>query len=157
VKARRLARLLLAPMLGWATAGYPHAATIEALAVLTHNRCEGLAAGVREVRYDELAAIRGGTMSDSTASIGTPGHVLIAVSRGDQPTPGYGFRLLAAERSDTTAIVTLAWDTPPPDAILPQVLTHPCIVVALPRAEVEQVEVRANALGLIGTLSLTQP
>lgn len=153
----RVFRLLLCPLLFWATAGCANAAPLEALAVLTHDRCEGLVAGVSEVGYADLAAIRGGAARAASDANDTPGHALIAVSRGDQPTPGYGFRLIAAERSDANAVVTLAWDTPSADAILPQVLTHPCIVVALPRAGIERVEIRESTLGVIGTLPVTHP
>ena len=57
---------------------------------------------------------------------------VLVLYQGRRPTPGYGLRLEQAERlSATGARVTLATLRPPPDAMLAQVLTSPCLVLAL--------------------------
>ena len=59
---------------------------------------------------------------------------------GSRPTPGYGLSLESGERlSDSTLRLDLANQRPPPDAVMAQVMTSPCLVLALP-AGIESVE-----------------
>lgn len=139
---------------------------VEATTVLTYNQCEGLEAGVVRVDYEAVADIRGSRLlqtvpsddpagaadaADSVAGAqGQAGNgttadprapLLVAISRGPQPTPGYGLTLEQAYRRDGTATVVVRWEAPGPDAVLAQMMTHPCLVVALPKADFTRVEV----------------
>jgi len=130
---------------------------IEAMEVLNYGMCEGLAAGMSLVSYEDLGRIRGGALVEpsETSSIDVGSSVaLIALSRGPQPTPGYGFSLLDATRSAARVELTVRWITPPPDAVLAQVITEPCLVVALPRAGITHVRAVDQAGQPIGELEL---
>lgn len=125
--------------------------------MLKFEQCKDLAPGLTLVGYQGLARIRGGEFVAPTAG-GAAGIdasvVLVAVSRGAQPTPGYGFALTAATRTGTTAELRLHWSEPPDDAVLAQVITHPCLVVALPRAGLARVVAIDQAGEPIGSLAL---
>lgn len=125
--------------------------------VLNYGRCEGLAAGLSLVRYEDLGRIRGGTLveqSEARSSDVDSTVVLVALSRGPQPTPGYGFTLLDATRSADRAELTVRWLEPPPDAVLAQVITKPCLVVALPRTGITRVTAIDQAGQRIGEVEL---
>lgn len=140
-------------------AGCTDDAAIEAVTVLDYERCQGLDAGLTRVDYAAVAGIRGGTlleMSDPEGNEAAPDDdvLLIAISRGRQPTPGYGFTLEEAYRDGATAVVRVRWETPEAGAVLPQMLTHPCLVVALPRDTFQRVEAVDQHGGRIGSLEL---
>jgi hypothetical protein len=59
-----------------------------------------------------------------------------------------------AHRRNGTAVVSVDWTTPPSGAVLPQVLTHPCLVVGMPRANLTRVEALDGAGTSLGTLEL---
>ncbi|NIP16686.1 MAG: protease complex subunit PrcB family protein [Pseudomonadales bacterium] len=101
--------------------------------VLNHDQCTDSEAGVEVVGMDDVARIRGGRLlSAPQEPDGAPSDLLlIAVSRGQQPTPGYGFELLEGTMKGEVVTVRLAWNEPPTDAVLAQVITHPCIVIGL--------------------------
>lgn len=164
-----LLRRAVAAALCWAAAGCSGGASrdaLEATTVLTYDRCRGLEPGLTRVDYPAVAGIRGSTLltaGDSThAGEPVPGNaaekgglLLVAISRGEQPTPGYGLTLDGARRREHTAVVLVEWRVPEPGAILPQAVTHPCLVVALPAAAgLERVEARTEAGGVLGTLEL---
>ncbi len=139
---------------------------LQATAVLTYDRCQGLEPGLTRVDYAAVAGLRGSTLlspidSAHPAERGAPGDteagenlLLIAISRGEQPTPGYGLTLDRAQRGEHTAVIQVQWHVPESGASLPQVVTHPCLVVALPDSGVERVEARTEAGETIGTLEL---
>jgi hypothetical protein len=110
--------------------GHHEASLVE---VLNHDQCRISEAGVQVVGMEELARIRGGRLlSAPDEPEATPADLLlVAVSRGQQPTPGYGFELLEGTMKGEVVTVRLAWNQPPPDAVLAQVITHPCIVIGL--------------------------
>jgi hypothetical protein len=65
------------------------------------------------------------------------------IGMGQKPTGGY--RLDPAEsgleiRADT-ATLRVAWSTPPPDAVLAQVITHPCLLLALPKGGYSRIRI----------------
>lgn len=125
--------------------------------VLEHDQCQGLNAGVTRVDLAALAGIRGSRLlgepaAPSRAPVQAPPGLLLAISRGRQPTPGYSLRLLGAHRQDGVATVEVHWETPASGAVLPQTITHPCLVVALPPLDFKRVEVRDQRGRLIGAL-----
>ena len=113
-----------------ACSGHHDVALVE---VLNHDQCRMPRAGVEAVGIDDVARIRGGRLLSAPDEPDTTlaDLLLIAVSRGQQPTPGYGFKLLEGTMKGDVVTVRLAWTEPPPDAVLPQMITHPCIVIGL--------------------------
>jgi len=158
--ARRLktpGRFALAMTLLAVATACARSSPIEAMEVLNYGQCEGLAAGVSQVRYEDLGRIRGGALVESAEarSIGVDSSVaLVALSRGPQSTPGYGFSLLEARRSADRAELTVRWIEPPPDAVLAQVITKPCLVIAIPRTGITRVTAIDTAGQPIGEVEL---
>lgn len=62
---------------------------------------------------------------------GDASRVLVVISRGPQPTPGYGLELLGASQEGTDIHLQYAWTEPDDHTMLAQVITHPCSVVEL--------------------------
>ena len=101
--------------------------------VLNHDQCRISQAGVEVVSIGDVATIRGSrllSMPDEPDNTPTD-LLLVAVSRGQQPTPGYGFELLEGSLKGDAVTVRLGWNRPAADAVLAQVITHPCIVIGL--------------------------
>lgn len=137
---KTLVFLILALPASPALAGLDTSAVTE---IFSLDYCAGVSAGVSIVAAADLPGIHGGTL-DFSRGAPDPNKTLLVISRGDQPTPGYGFGLADFQsdgQSPGTARLTLNWRTPPRDAILPQVITQPCIVVALPRDSLQRIEV----------------
>jgi hypothetical protein len=126
------------------------------VAVLEHGQCQGLNSGLTIVDYADLARIRGSKLlSMSTPDGGeTSDLLLIAISQGQQPTPGYALTLESASAEGTTALVRVRWESPPADAVLAQMITHPCLVVGLPSAAFSQVRVVSQDYDEIGRLTV---
>jgi len=111
------------------------APAVEVTEVLNYGMCKTLKKGIQQVDFADLARIRGsrllgGETTTVTAGIDQP-MLLVAVSNGSQPTPGYGFELVVAGGSATAVRLDYRWLTPAPDAVLAQVVTSPCSVVQL--------------------------
>lgn len=131
--------------------------------VLNYDQCQGIEAGLTQVDIGDVAGIRGSTllrMSEPERATGTGGDgtdepLLIAISRGHQPTPGYRLTLEGAERRDTTALIRVTWESPASGAVLPQVMTHPCLVVSLDAGPWQQVEAVDQSGRKVGSLTLT--
>ena len=130
-------------LLAFGAAGCAGPTPIEAVAVLQHGQCQGVDSGVTRVDYADLAGIRGSNLlSLSTPDGGEAGNLLlVAISRGQQPTPGYALSLNSASAEGTTALIRVRWDSPSADAVLAQMITHPCLVVGLPSASFSKVRV----------------
>lgn len=117
---------------------------VEVSEVLNHGMCQTLRTGLTVISQDELPDIRGARLLNAPANDGRQGKdggadaadedVLIAVSNGSQPTPGYAFKLEAAEARGDEIILKYSWMQPAPDAVLAQVVTSPCSVVRLVNA-----------------------
>lgn len=144
-------------VLAIAAVGCAQNASLEATTVLNYNQCQGLEAGLTLVDYESVAGIRGGTLLSITVPE-DPGEggdlLLVAISRGEQPTPGYGLSLEDTQRRDGTAVVTVHWKTPEPGAVLAQMITHPCLVVGLPRNGVARIEAEDQTGTRLGSLDL---
>ncbi|MHC4458783.1 MAG: protease complex subunit PrcB family protein [Planctomycetota bacterium] len=68
---------------------------------------------------------------------------VLLVTMGQRPTAGYQLDLIkpSVDIIADTASLHLVWIKPPPDAILPQVVTSPCILLALPKGNYSRIEV----------------
>lgn len=62
-------------------------------------------------------------------------QLALVVAMGQRPTAGYGVAMQAAEARLDGAVLELSvvWQEPPPDAMVAQVVTHPCLWVRLPK------------------------
>lgn len=133
---------------------------LEALEVLNYGQCAGLEPGLTLVDFGNLAALRGGAFvmpadpPEPTAPAAAANTLLVALSRGPQPTPGFGFTLREVTARGTVARIEATWRTPSPDAILAQVMTHPCLVVGLPRGNLRRIEAFDQSGASLGTLEL---
>lgn len=66
--------------------------------------------------------------------------IVVLIEQGRQPTRGYGISLADPEvELDGRARLRLNWQTPPPDALSAQVISSPCVLVRLPRADYSSV------------------
>ncbi|MDA1076926.1 MAG: protease complex subunit PrcB family protein [Proteobacteria bacterium] len=128
--------------------------------VMTYHDCRNLTAGVHKISFEDLAGLRGSQFVDGPPDrtpVETPEDLtLIAISKGDQPTPGYSLTLAdpISSSDGRTARITLVWSSPPEDAVLAQVMTHPCLVISV-RGAADTLEV-SDQMGLIGRLDLPQ-
>lgn len=66
---------------------------------------------------------------------------ILVVAMGQKPTGGYGLALNreVAVISDDAAVLRVSWIEPPKDAILPQVITSPCLAVILPKGSYNRI------------------
>lgn len=99
---------------------------------------------VGAVRLDDAEALAaflyGGKGDHAGALASAPDfgqRLVVGLSMGLQPTPGYAVRLAETNASVNGAVVSvpIEWQQPPADAIQPQVVSWPCMVVTLPRGD----------------------
>ena len=135
------------------------APAVEVNEVLNHGVCKTLSKGISRVEFDELARIRGSQLLGTTAPGETPQGddiMLVAVSNGSAPTPGYGFELHAVGGSVEEVRLEYRWLTPAPDAVMAQVITSPCSVVQIDSAQTPQAVSAWLDGSLLGKLDLSQ-
>ncbi|MDI9244847.1 protease complex subunit PrcB family protein [Marinobacter sp. CHS3-4] len=72
-------------------------------------------------------------------------HLLI-VGLGQKPTGGFGLTLASSQIVDSTLRLTVFLRRPPADAVVTQVLTTPCAVLAVTPGYWSRVEVNGNGL-----------
>ena len=60
--------------------------------------------------------------------------MVVAVFLGSRPTPGYGVTIVSAVEEGNVLRVRYRETSPPPDAILAQVITFPYQIVAIPKS-----------------------
>ena len=67
----------------------------------------------------------------------------VRVAMGPRPTAGYAVALAepAFTREGSTGVLRVTWSEPPKDSMNAQVLTSPCLVVAVPRDELREIRV----------------
>lgn len=134
---------------------------VESQVLLNHQSCRNVRAGVSEVQLAELTGIRGSRLinlndrADDQADLPELSSAtrLFAVSRGQMPTAGYRIELQQVSLDAQTLIIDLAWQAPDPATVQAQMLTHPCLVVAVPVADAEIVLARSGEQEL-GRLAL---
>ncbi len=131
------------------------------LAVTEHKaaaRCAGVSEGLTQMTEGGLQRLQrrqflteSAEQPQSSSQAAT--QLLVAVSHGDQPSPGYGFELRSATLSNGVAELNLHWVTPPAGQPQATVMTSPCLVLALPKGEYRKV-VAQDQNGPIGSLDL---
>ncbi|MEM7219008.1 MAG: protease complex subunit PrcB family protein [Pseudomonadota bacterium] len=147
-RARRAAAIAL--LTSAALAGCVDQAELDTSVAFSHDRCRNIDAGARIVSFSEAATLRGsqllGAPPESIAGAESePADApprLVAISKGPQPTPGYGFALAGPARlHEDTVHLRVDWLTPPADKPVAQVMTNPCIVVAIEEGNWRRIEV----------------
>lgn len=111
---------------GDSPAGLSRIESREALAALAG------AAGVRGLDGDEAGSV---------PSVDFDERLVLLVSQGQRPTAGYGIALQgnAAPVNDATVELPVRFSSPDDGAIVAQVLTSPCLVLALEPGDYERV------------------
>jgi hypothetical protein len=68
---------------------------------------------------------------------------LIYLHMGARQTGGFTLDLAGdeAEVLNQSLIIPVVWQMPPEDGLVPQVLTHPCLLLAVPRGAYKRIEV----------------
>ncbi len=137
--------------------GCADADRIDVVPVLTNGNCQTNETGVRVIDYATLATFRathliGMTESDEAAR--NPLR-LVAIVPGEYPTPGYTVALQAApELSGGAMTMKIKVDRPPKDAMLAQMITHPCLVVGIADPAVTRVRVIDESSAVLGEVDL---
>jgi PrcB C-terminal len=130
---------------------------IDLAQVLANGNCRTSEIGVNEIDEAALAEYRGTRLLDMTQSSGSKEHPirLVAIAPGEYPTPGYSVTLggeSTLRGRELTIVVKIS--KPPADAILAQMITHPCLVVGVGDPKVERIRVVDDDARLIGELTL---
>lgn len=152
-RAPLLPALTLALLTAAGCAPMPEIALTE---MLNSGDCRNATAGLSRIDLARVAALKGNRLigiSEPTPAAG-PELLLLLVSRGEQPTPGYGFELDGASRDGGLLSLEVRWRTPDPDQVLAQMLTSPCLVVGLEPGGFERVRAVDQNGTLIGELAL---
>ena len=140
-----------------AIAGCAHTQPPDVTVVLTHNNCQHIAKGATLVDYATLAKIRGVELvgMEQPAEEAAAPISLVAISLGDRPTPGYKLVLGDEPSLDRgTLTVRVNVQTPPKDAILPQMITQPCIVIGVGDKSVAKVRVEDASHAPVGEVAI---
>ena len=141
-------------------AGCARSAPVEVVTVFSHGNCQRINEGVAFVSVGQLASFRGVELlqletpppAEGAPADETP--LLVAILRGTRPTAGYTLELAGAPSLEAGVLtVTTRLMAPPPDAILAQVLTHPCLVIRIVAPPFERVRVLDETGELIGEAS----
>jgi len=129
---------------------------IPAATLLNHGNCTITEPGIRLVSYEDVAHLRGSKLLNmTTAQVNQgPDLILLAISRGRQPSPGYQFDLIDAFIDGHVATIELRWVVPDDDAVQAQMTTKPCIVIGLERGTFTEVRAIDEQANLIGELTL---
>ena len=137
--------------------GCAQARHVEVMTVLANGNCQTTEIGVRTIDYAALAAFRGTrliAMTQSEESTQQPVH-LIAIVPGEFPTAGYGVSLQdGAALTAGLLTIKIKTDRPSPDAMLAQMITHPCLVVGIADPEVARVKVLDDSAAVLGEVDL---
>jgi PrcB C-terminal len=131
-------------------------ASVAVTEVLKEANCTSLEAGIHAVTLEDVAKLKGRRMIGSIPPPPIPSggaQRFIAISRGEQPTAGYGLELISASTATGDEIeVIVHWREPSADAVVAQVITKPCLVLGLPDAATGSVSVSLDDGSLLGSL-----
>ena len=91
--------------------------------------------------YAQLTKHTIGARQDLLSRIDFSREGILVVAMGQKPTGGYGLELNRefAVISNDTAVLKVSWIDPPKGAILPQIITSPCLAVILPKGPYSQI------------------
>jgi hypothetical protein len=85
--------------------------------------------------YARLTKHTIGAQQDISSQVDFSSEGILIVAMGQKPTGGYGLELNreSAIILNDTAVLRVSWIDPPKDAILPQIITSPCLAIILPK------------------------
>jgi hypothetical protein len=135
---------------------------VEVTEVLNHGVCKTLDKGISRVQFGDLAKIRGsqlltpGEPAAVDAELEVSDVLLVAVSNGSQPTPGYGFELQSVGGNIEEVRLEYRWLKPAPEAVMAQMITSPCSVVRLHSEQPPQAVSAWLDGNPLGTLDLSE-
>jgi hypothetical protein len=124
--------------------------------VFSHGNCQQVDTGVHRIDYATLARLRGAQLIDLEPAPSEEGELaLVAVTIGTVPTLGY--RLVPVHDRVEGEVLTLriAVEAPPPDAVVAQMLSRPCLVFGVSADRYRQVRFEDSAGGTIGEVDLS--
>lgn len=150
--------LLMTLLLIWAgaalAAGSAERASVPLSRVCAHHVCTDPAAvaGIRladtPTQADHLwTRCRGGLTLGGSADKRPPldfaEERLIYIHMGARRTGGFRLEMAGetADLVDNTLVIPLIWGEPSKDAIVTQMLTHPCVLLSVPRGGYERIDV----------------
>jgi hypothetical protein len=137
-------------------AGCADAHHVDVMTVLAQGNCQTEKTGVQLIDYATLASYRGTHligMTESPEARHNPAH-LIAIVPAQFPTAGYAVQLLEdSTLSDKLLTIKIKIHRPPADAMLAQMITHPCLVVGVADPAVARVRV-LNDTELLGEVEI---
>lgn len=118
---------------------------------------ESLTAGAR--CGDTQMGVRWLSRGDIYQRFADDDHYLLLVSMGQQSSAGYSLTLLSttAQLIDGVVSLQVAWNSPQADMMVAQVVTEPCLVLALKRQAYEGIQVVDSHGQLKMTLSRSNP
>ncbi len=131
---------------------------ITVVPVMQHDQCGALNAGITLIDYAQLAKIRGVTLLDMTQSEpdADGSLTLVAISKGQQTTAGFDLSVMDDAALEEMAVtIPVTWTEPASEAIVPQTLTHPCVIVGLPPGKytlIRAIDQYGNEIGRVATL-----
>jgi len=139
-----------------AFAGCTNTHHVDVMTVLAQGNCQTEETGVHLIDYTTLAKFRGTHligMTESSDAAKNPAH-LIAIVPAQFPTPGYSVQLVdGTTLAGKVLTIAVKVEHPPADAILAQMITHPCLVVGIADPSVERVRVM-NEADVLGEVEL---
>lgn len=131
--------------------GCAEAHHVEIMTVLANGNCQTTDTGVHLIDFVTLATFRGTHligMTESADAARNPAH-LIAIVPAQYPTAGYSVQLLdESALSEKLLTIKIRIERPPSNAMLAQVITHPCLVVGIADPAVGRVRVMNDAVVL---------
>ena len=92
--------------------------------------------------YARLTRHTIGAQQDLSSRVDFSREGILIVAMGQKPTGGYRLELNRefAVISDDAAVLRVTWIDPPKDAILPQIITSPCLAIILPKGPYSQIQ-----------------
>ena len=92
--------------------------------------------------YARLTKPTIGAQPDLSSRVDFSREGILIVAMGQKPTGGYGLELNRefAVVSDDTAVLRVSWIEPPKGAILPQIITSPCLAIILPKGTYSHIQ-----------------
>ena len=155
---RLTSSLALTLVLGACGSGLnPHPAT-EAIApvqvLYRGSRCPATQPGIRVIRdaaswanwqrqQQQMSFSASNEPEDTAVGLDFDQVTAIVISMGRKPTPGYSVDVPVGSVTlqGTSLTISTVWQQPPEGAILPQVITSPCVAITVPTTQYSTVKV----------------
>ena len=129
--------------------------TVQLEVIYRGSRCAAVEPGVQVIRdtaawaewrrqRDRQVLSAAGGSDDEATAIDFGQLAVIVISMGQRPTPGYAVEVPgdSATLQEGSLIINSIWQRPAEDAILPQVLTSPCVAITVPAAQYDAVQIK---------------